>query len=512
MLCMLSLPVLAANAGDPLPPLPSPPPPSAPPILDRNPFPTQSGTYEMSWRYTAPSGVNAKARLAYWSEQAWRCAATDVATPPAGPFWYAEQRGRTRSSRVMAIFHIALYDALNAIYKRYPGYVGSLPAYGDSLPDAAIAQAAHDVLVALYTRQAGYLDATLKTDLARLPDGRAKQNGIDIGRRAAAAILALRANDGSNRPNPVVGENYPLYKEPGLWSPDPVSRIPVAAGAWWGYVKPFVLPSVAPFRAPPPPSLTSDAYTRAFNEVKQLGGDGVTTPTKRTQEQTRIGIFWGYDDAAWLDSPIRMYNQIAVQVALTRSSDSLELARALALINVAMADSTIAGWDAKYYYRFWRPVHAVREASPGTGPTGKGDGNPNTQAAPNWTPLGAPASNMVGPDYTPPFPSYPSGHAMTGGSLFQTLRKLYGDGVPFTFVSDEWNGVTRDNEGWVRPKLPRSYSSFSQAEEEAGQSRIYLGVHFQFDKVQGLAVGHKVADYVFQRGLVRPDQSSWHTH
>lgn len=309
LLCILLLPMLAASAGTPpLPPLPSPPPPSDDRPLDRNPYPTQEGTHELPPRYAAPNGANAKARLAYWSEQAWRSSALDVTPPPAGPSQYAEQRGRTRSSRVMAIFHLAIYDAVNAIYKRYPGYSGPLPAFSDSSPDAAIAQASHDVLVALYTRQASRLDALLSADLARLPAGRAKQNGIDVGRRAAAAILALRADDGANRPNPVVGQNYPVYNEPGLWRPDPVSGNPVAAGAWWGYVKPFVLPSVAPFRAPPPPPLTSEAYTRAFEEVKQLGGNGTTTPTRRTQEQTRIGIYWGYDDSAWLDSPLRMYN------------------------------------------------------------------------------------------------------------------------------------------------------------------------------------------------------------
>ena len=499
LLCILSVSMLTAAAADPSAP-------GAPVLLEPNLYPTQPNTHELPPRYSAPAGVNATARLAYWSEQAWRSAVFDVTPPPSGPFAFAEQRGRTRSSRVMAIFHIAVYDALNAITKRYPGYSGPLAALPDSLPDAAIAQASHDVLAALYMRQAARLDALLKEDLARLPDCRAKQNGIDLGRRAAAAILALRANDGSQRPNPIVGEDYPLYTEPGKWSPDPVSRSPVALGAYWGSVKPFVVPSVVPFRSPPPPALTSPAYTSAFNEVKQLGGDGVTTPTKRTPEQTRIGIFWGYDDAAWLDSPIRMYNQIALQIVLTRTRDALELARALALVNVAMADSAIAAWDSKYHYRFWRPVRAVREADPGTGPTGKGDGNPDTRADPNWTPLGAPASNMVGPDYTPPFPTYPSGHAATGGSVFGTLRKLYGDGVPFTFVSDEWNGITRDNDGWVRPKLPRSYSSFSQAEEEAGQSRIYLGVHFQFDKVQGVLIGRQVAGEVFRRGLVRPVQ------
>jgi hypothetical protein len=259
---------------------------------------------------------------------------------------------------------------------------------------------------------------------------------------------------------------------------------------------------VSAFRPPPPPSLTSDAYTRAFYEVKQLGGNGPAT--RRTGEQTRIGIYWGYDSSAWLGTPLNMYNQIAMQIIRGRTPDPLEQARALALLNVALADSVIVGWEAKYYYRFWRPVHGIREASPGTGPTGQGDGNPDTLAVPNWTPLGASASNLVGPDFTPPFPAYPSGHAVTGGVTFQTLRKLYGDRVPFTFLSDEWNGVTRDNEGWVRPRWPRSYGSFSQAEAEAGQSRIYLGVHWQFDKTAGLALGHQVVDYVFKRGLVRP--------
>jgi hypothetical protein len=495
LLCILLFPVLAASGGSSLPSA------GSGPVVPAY-YPSQPNSHEPPWRYAVPPGPNASARLAYWSEQAWRTIAIDHTPPPAGPSAYFEQAGPTRSSRVLAIFHIAIYDALNAIRRRYPGYSASLPAFADSSADAAIAQAAHDTLVALYPHQAARLDAALSADLARLPGGRNKLNGIDIGRRAAAAILALRANDGSQRPEPIVGEDYPLYTEPGKWHPDPVSGIQVALGAWWGYVKPFVLPSVTAFRPPPPPSLSSDAYTRAFNEVRQLGGTGPAT--RRTDEQTRIGIYWGYDSSAWLGTPLNMYNQIAVQIIRTRTNDPLEQARALALLNVGLADSVIVGWEAKYYYRFWRPVHGIREASPGTGPTGQGDGNPDTLAAPNWTPLGAPASNLVGPDFTPPFPAYPSGHAVTGGVTFQTLRKLYGDRVPFTFLSDEWNGVTRDNEGWIRPRWPRSYSSFSQVEAEAGQSRIYLGVHWQFDKTAGLALGHQVVDYVFRRGLVRP--------
>ena len=481
------------------------PPPASGPVLEPAPYPSQAGSRPVPPRFAAPPGADAHARLAYWNELALRAIALDHTPPPAGPSAYGEQRGRTRTSRVMAIVHIAIYDALNAIARRYPGYSGPLPAFADSSPDAAIAQAAHDTLVALYPRQAGRLDAWLNDDLARLPAGRSKLNGVDVGRRAAAAILALRANDGSGIPNPIVGENYFVSNSPGHWRPDPVSGNRTALGAYWRRVKPFVIRHAAQFRPPPPPALTSAAYTAAFNEVRQLGGDGVTSPTRRTPEQTRIGIFWGYDDTAWLGTALRMYNQIAVQLAHARTTDALELARALALVNVTMADATLVVWEAKYHYDFWRPVTGVREASPGTAPTGQGDGNRDTYADPHWTPLGAPASNLVGPNFTPAFPSYPSGHAGVGGAMFQLLRRLYGDKLAFTFVSDEFNGITRDNGGRVRPYLPRSYSTLSQAEEEAGQSRIYLGVHWQFDKTVGLATGHRVADYVFGRGLVRPD-------
>jgi hypothetical protein len=184
-----------------------------------------------------------------------------------------------------------------------------------------------------------------------------------------------------------------------------------------------------------------------------------------------------------------------------KSSD-LEITRLLTLINVAMADAGNAIWESKYFYDVWRPVTGIREADPGTGPTGNGDGNPATTGDPTFSPLGAPASNLNGPNFTPPFPAYPSGHAGFGGALFQTLRRFYGtDAIAFTFVSDEFNGVTRGNDGNVRPLLPRSFTSLSQAEEENGQSRIYLGIHWAFDKTEGIAQGRRVADYVFNNAF-----------
>jgi hypothetical protein len=184
------------------------------------------------------------------------------------------------------------------------------------------------------------------------------------------------------------------------------------------------------------------------------------------------------------------------------SSSPEELARLLALVNVSMADAGIAIWESKYFYQYWRPVTGIRESDLGTGPSGLGDGNDGTTGDPNFKPLGAPASNLTGPNFTPPFPSYPSGHGGFGGALFETLRNYYQrDDIAFTFTSDEFNGVTIDNQGNVRPLKPRSFSSLSQAEEENGQSRIYLGIHWSFDKSEAIAQGRKVADFVFDHAF-----------
>jgi hypothetical protein len=434
-----------------------------------------------------------------WSEIAIDASGLDhTPVTPGEQRVFGEQYGPTRSSRAMAIVHIAIFDAVIAITGGYRSYTGISPAPKDTSMDAAVAQAAHDALSALFQSQTPNFDKMLDDDLKLISNGRTKNNGIEAGHRAAAAILARRENDGSEHAEPRVGVDFMTGDEPGEWRQDPISLIPLALGARWSEVKPFAMKSANQFRVPPPPDLESQEYAAAFEEVKQLGGDGVVTPTVRTGEQTGIGIYWAYDGTPSLCAPPRLYNQVATQIADQMALSAIELARLLALVNTAMADAAIAIWESKYYHDFWRPVTGIREADAGTGPTGKGDGNPGTVGDPDFSPLGAPASNLNGPNFTPPFPAYPSGHAGFGGALFQILRRVFGkDDIPFTFVSDEYNGETKGADGIVRPLKPRSFNSLSEAEEENGQSRIYLGIHWAFDKSEGIFQGRNVADYVF---------------
>ena len=415
---------------------------------------------------------------------------------------FGEQLGPGRSSRAMAIVHIAIFDSINAVLGGYQSYTGIQAVKPPVSLDAAVAQAAHDTLVALYPSQAAAFDSLLADDLSKVNNKNERANGVSLGQTAAAAILALRTNDGSQLAEPRVGVNYFTSDQPGHWRQDPISLIPLALGAHWGECKTFVVQSGSQFRVPPPPAMNTADYANAYAEVKSVGGDGVHTPSARTSEQSFIGIFWAYDGTPSLCAPPRLYNQITVHIADQMHLGTADLARLLALANTAMADTGMTVWDSKYYYDFWRPVTGIRESDLGTGPTGLGDGNASTIGDPTFTPMGAPASNLTGPNFTPPFPSYPSGHGGFGGALFQTMRRFFGtDNIAFTFVSDEFNGVTKDNAGNVRPYMPRSFSNFSQAEEENGQSRIYLGIHWSFDKTQAIAQGRNVANYVFDHAF-----------
>ena len=388
---------------------------------------------------------------------------------------FGEQLGPCRAARALAIVHIAMSDAINAGHRNYDSYTG-VRAVGSLSMTGAVSQAAHDTLVAMFPSQAPRFDALLNDDLATIRNKGIKRRSIKLGRKAATAILRIRLNDGAEIAEPRLGVDFWPSDLPGRWRQDPISRVPVAMGAHWYACKPFVMTSTEQFRAPIPPSMGSVEYAQAFDEVKRLGGDGVFTPTERTPEQTHIGIFWAYDGTPSLCAPPRLYNQIARHIAQQMGSSDREVTRLLTLINVAMADAGMAIWESKYFYEFWRPITGIREADSGTGPTGEGDGNDFTAGDATFQPLGAPASNLNGPNFTPPFPAYPSGHAGFGGALFQILRRFYGtDEIPFTFVSDEFNGITQGHDGQTRPLVPRHFSRSPKPKKRTARAGFTWG-------------------------------------
>lgn len=393
-----------------------------------------------------------------------------------------------------------MYDALNSIDPHYKTYLAIPTAPVGASIKAAISQAAHDVLISLYPSQQETFSTKLTEDLLHVPEGQEKEDGILVGKTAAALIIADRAGDGSEWSAPDAEIRYKTGMYPGQWRRDPLHPSQQPLTPEWGKVRPFLMTHGAEFRVPAPPTLNSPEYAAAFAEVKRLGGDGVSTPTERTDEQTFIGVFWGYDGTPSLCAPVKMYNHIAVQIGFEQGLDISEMTHLLALANLTLADAGIASWESKYYWNYWRPVTGIREAEVGTGPGGKGDGNSTTIGDSGFVPYGAPATNRSGINFTPPFPAYPSGHATFGGALFEVLRRYVGtDDYTFTFVSDEFNGETVGQDGNVRPLLPRTYTSFSQAAEENGLSRVYLGIHWSFDAVEGILQGEQIAPLAFER-------------
>lgn len=240
-----------------------------------------------------PPGVNSIRR---WNEIAINSSGLDhTSVAPGESRVFGEQFGPARASWGMAIVHVAMFHAVNSIVGGYKSYTGIPRAPNRSSIDAAVVQAARDTLAALFPSQTPSFDAEVAEDLGQIRDGHVKSNGINSGRRAAASILALRSNDGSQFADPHVGVDFFTSDEPGKWRMDPITQITLALGAYWGEVRPFVMQSSNQFRVPSPPTLDSPEYTVAYNDVKAIGGDGVVTPTIRTKEQTQIGIYWAYD-------------------------------------------------------------------------------------------------------------------------------------------------------------------------------------------------------------------------
>jgi PAP2 superfamily len=362
-----------------------------------------------------------------------------------------------RAGRALAMVHVAVFDAVNGILGGYTPYAVTDPAPAGASPEAAAAAAAHDVLVSLFPAQQATFDAALTTSLAAIPNGPAKTSGIAWGEHVADAILALRANDRS-------GDVVPYFAPTGAhwWIPTPPAFAPALLPNW-PIVTPFAMTSGSQFRLGPPPAANTPEYTRDFREVKLLGR---VDSTLRTADQTEIALFWV--DGPGTVTPPGHWHVIAQGVSQDRHLSLLENARLFALLGITVADAGIVSWDHKYNFNNWRPVTGIQRADT--------DGNPNTHADRNWTPLIA----------TPPFPSYTSGHSTFSGSSARLLELFFlTDQVNFTTTSDGLPGVTR------------SFTSFSQAGEEAGQSRIYGGIHWQYDNQVGLASGRALAEHVF---------------
>lgn len=422
-----------------------------------------------------------------------------------------DQLGPTRSSRALAIEHAAMFDAWNSINRQFTPYLVQAPNFQNASDVAAIAQAAHDTLVAMYPHQQAFLDTKLHQTLARVPNGIRETRGINVGKFVATQILTARTNDGSQ----VAGEYVP-DGQIGHHDVDPLNPNQGFLTPAWGDVTPFSMTSIDTISTPPVPELGSDEYAQAYAQVKELGE---ATSTERTTDQTEIGIYWGYDVARGLGDPPRLYNQIARVIAVQEGNTVAENARMFALINIAMADAGIQAWGVKYRDDFWRPIVAIRQ--------GNADGNDATVGDEDWSPLGAPRTNPLPNEhvnFTPPFPAYTSGHATFGGAAFKTMTNFYQTddvrfSVPFDFISDEFNGVSRDIHDLipelvldhVREIRPRHFDSFSQASAENAASRIFLGIHWRFDAVEGVSAGNRIADYAFDH-ILRPRSRLSPTH
>jgi hypothetical protein len=374
-------------------------------------------------------------------------------------------------SRLYAMMHVAIHDALNAIDRRFRPYVFNVQGPTGASREAAVASAARNVLVPVIGQlpfsaacvQAGIasVEADYSAAIAALPNNAARMLGIQLGQSSAAAIVALRSGDGSDKSQ--VDPNYPQGVEPGEFRFVP--GFDIAFGEAWGDVTPFVLNHASQFRPGPPYQIRSKKYAADFNEVKDFGGDGVTTPSLRTPDQTRFGLFW-------IEGSVLTWNRIARNVSPDRGLDLWENARLFALLNLAVADGYIAHFNAKYHYNLWRPVTAVHLAN--------SDGNSDTVGDATWTPL----------QQNYPTPAYPSGHSTAGGAAAQVFEEFFGtDNIGFRVCS-----LTLPLGQRCTDPSPvfRSYASFSQAAEENALSRILVGLHFRNDVEEGVKFGRKI--------------------
>lgn len=379
--------------------------------------------------------------------------------------------GRTNpplATRQLALLNVSIFDAVNGLSGTtfHPYHVDG-PGPGGASADAAAIAAAHRVLVELYPSRQATFDQARDAGLGAIPDGTEKTAGIGWGVEVAEEILDLRQDDGA-----LTAGQYFQAPGAGWWTPTPPALAPALLPAW-GRVRPWTMTSGSQFRVGAPPPVTSAEYLASFEEVRRLGD---SDSEERTADQSEIARFW--DDGAGTQTPPGHWVEIASLVSLDQGLGLLDSSRLFALLSLTVADAAVVAWDNKFQFNHWRPYTGILEAAD--------DGNPGTQFEADW-------NSFI---TNPPFPAYTSGHSTFSGSSGQLLRLFFGrDDVPFTIGSDGAPGVER------------SFASFSQAAEEAGQSRIYGGIHWQYDNQAGLTSGRALAAHVFfnfLRPVVQP--------
>ena len=361
-----------------------------------------------------------------------------------------------QQSRAMSMLHIAMFEAVNAIERRYAPYKLTLSADRSTSKEAAAAAAAYDVLLAIYPDQKAALDTARTASLSGIPETEGKSNGIALGKKAAEGVIAFRASDGID-----AQERYRPSTKPGVYVP---TIVPLFSTI--GATTPWVMTAGSQFRPGPPPALDSERWTRDVNEIREIGARNSTV---RTAEQTTIGRFW------FLVGP-RSYNPIVRQAAMAKKMDVVDCARLFALTSIAGFDAIVAVFDAKYQYNFWRPVTAIRNADITQ--------NPATSREESWLPLGD----------TPMHPEYPCAHCITSAAISTVLRNVVGDEFgEFSLTSPTAPGVTRK---WTRLQ---DYS------DEVANARIYAGFHYRFSTEVGKDMGKKIGELTASTQLRGPE-------
>jgi hypothetical protein len=357
------------------------------------------------------------------------------------------------AQRMMGMVHVAMFDAVNSIERRYRPYLVQLPAGPATSKEAAAAAAAAAVLATIDEKTAREMKAALAAYLASVPDGAAKSDGTALGVAVAERVLEARANDGSGAP-----DAYRPRTAPGVYVPTTIT-----ISSMWPHMKPFVMVSPSQFRPDPPVSFDSNQWATDYNELKDYGGQ---VSTKRTAQQTEIARFW-------LVGPPVAYHPFVRQLVIAKQMTVVDSARFMALVSVGLTDAIIAVLDAKYHYNFWRPITAIRN--------GDMDGNPATAREETWQPIAA----------TPMHPEYPCAHCIQSGSVAGVVKAVFGSmDIPEIAVTSP-----------TAPGITRRWTNMTTFTEEIANARVWAGFHYRFSTRVGTDMGLRIGEHVAHNAM-----------